>query len=294
VLPVILALTCLKYPLQAAGWRLALPAGHRPPWWPSIRATLAGDAVGYLTIAGPISGEPLRAALLRRYLPVSVGITVGVVERTLYSALGALVIAVAFVVAGVRPGRHHWMPYLPVAAGGLCLAAVWIIARPPRRGTSSSHAAGWRAVLHRLWSERRSTVALIALLCLAQHLVLIAEAFTMLTALGAAPSVGTVLVFEGVTKAVNSVGVIVPGRLAIAEGGSAAMAGALGIGASFGLSLALMRRVRALFWGAVGLSLVLPDLWRLSRSTPDTHHATRDGHGEVPRKPLITDWRERS
>ena len=58
--------------------------------------------------------------------------------------------------------------------------------------------------------------------------------------------------FEGVSKLANSLGAIVPGRLGIAEGSSAALAGALGIGSSFGVSLVLMRRVRGLLWSIVG------------------------------------------
>jgi hypothetical protein len=94
---------------------------------------------------------------------------------------------------------------------------------------------------------------------------MISEAYVMLHALGASPTLATVLMFEGVSKLANSLGAIVPGRLGIAEGSSAALAGALGIGSSFGLSLVLMRRVRGLLWSIVGLALIVPDLWRRSR-----------------------------
>jgi hypothetical protein len=78
----------------------------------------------------------------------------------------------------------------------------------------------------------------------------------MLAAMGAQPGLRTVAIFEGVTKAVTTIGGIVPGRLGIAEGGTALAAGALGLGASYGMGLALMRRVRAVAWGVVGLLLL--------------------------------------
>jgi hypothetical protein len=178
--------------------------------------------------------------------------------------------AVAFLVAGVRLGHHTWP--LRLGLGLLILSAVgtWLLARAHRHAPPRAPAAGWRGVLGQLWSDRRPAVAAIALLCLAQHALLISEAYVMLHALGAGPTLATALVFEGVTKTVNSLGAIVPGRLGIAEAGSAAMARTLGIGASFGLALALMRRVRALLWSALGVGLVLPDLWRMSQSASGT------------------------
>jgi hypothetical protein len=73
---------------------------------------------------------------------------------------------------------------------------------------------------------------------------------------GGAATVRTALVFEAVTKIVNTAGTVVPGRLGVAEGGSALLADALGFAASHGLSLALMRRIRAIIWSAVGLAML--------------------------------------
>jgi uncharacterized membrane protein YbhN (UPF0104 family) len=119
--------------------------------------------------------------------------------------------------------------------------------------------------LRGLWSDRRGTLHVIALLCLAQHAIMIGEAYVMLHALGAHPTFATVLMFEGVSKLANSIGAIVPGRLGIAEGSTAALAGALGIASSFGVALVLMRRVRGLIWSIVGMTLIVPDLWGMSR-----------------------------
>jgi uncharacterized membrane protein YbhN (UPF0104 family) len=85
---------------------------------------------------------------------------------------------------------------------------------------------------------------------------LIGEAYVILSALTPGTTLQTALVFEAVTKIVNTAGLVVPGRLGVAEGGSALLADALGFAASHGLSLALMRRVRALIWAVVGLVLL--------------------------------------
>jgi hypothetical protein len=264
ILPIVLAITFFKYPLQAAAWRLALKPGARPGWRASVAATLSGDALGYLTWAGPLTGEPLKAYLIRDLVPVAVGVTAGAAERLLYNASAAIVIAVA--AALVLPGHDsRWLLAAGVAAG-VCLGAIWWWTRSRGKDPAAAAAAGnppgvIAALAHDLWRERPAALAAMLAIEVGQHALLMCEAYVMLAALGAQPSLRTVVIFEGLTKAVNTVGGIVPGRLGIAEGGTALLAGALGLGASYGLGLAIMRRVRATAWGAVGLLL----LWQRER-----------------------------
>ena len=270
ILPVVLAITAVKYPLQAAAWRLALKPEMRPGWSVSVAATLSGDALGYLTWAGPFTGEPIKAYLTRDHVPVALGVTAGAVERMLYNLTAAIIVIVAaLLVLPTREGRLWLAAGLLVSAGG---GVAWWRARPSRRhpariAAGDGHVRGVVAGLtHDLWSERPSALAGMLLLEAAQHALLILEAYVMLQTLGAAPSLRTVFIFEGMTKVVNTVGTIVPARLGIAEGGSALLAGALGLGASYGMGLAIMRRVRAIIWGGVGLLLV-PQREHLARKT---------------------------
>ena len=268
LLPVVLAITAVKYPLQAAAWRLALKPEMRPGWGVSVEATLSGDAFGYLTWAGPFTGEPVKAYLTRDHVPVALGVTAGAVERMLYNLTAAIIVVVAaLLVLPTREGRLWLAAGLIVSAGG---GVAWWRARPARPAriaAGDGHARGVVAGLtHDLWTGRPSALAGMLVLEAAQHALLIFEAYVMLQTLGAAPSLRTVFIFEGLTKVVNTVGTIVPARLGIAEGGSALLAGALGLGASYGMGLAIMRRVRAIIWGALGLLLV-PQRARLARKT---------------------------
>jgi uncharacterized membrane protein YbhN (UPF0104 family) len=179
----------------------------------------------------------------------------------------------ALAIAASRSEGDAWGPALAAAIVAAVPVAVVLLARRHGSRRAAADDTGWREVLRGLWFDRRGTLHVIALLCVAQHVVMISEAYVMLHALGASPTLATVLMFEGVSKLANSLGAIVPGRLGIAEGSSAALAGALGIGSSFGLSLVLMRRVRGMLWSIVGLTLIVPDLWRRSRWPAD---ATRD------------------
>lgn len=269
ILPAVLLLTGLKYPLQTMGWRVALSPGRRPPWIASISATVAGDALGYLTWAGPISGEPTRAMLARDHVPLTEGIAAGVLERGVYNATAALLVLAAWLYVANTVARGITL----VIGGALVLLVLTRLrtrvrttpgnrAKPAGDSTRERRSApGVRALartVKTMWRERRSALFVIVPLGVAQHLLLVAEAYLMLVALGASPTLGTALAFEGMTKVVNSVGTIVPGRLGVAEGGGAVLSAAAGYQASYGLGLALMRRIRALVWAAVGLALLVP------------------------------------
>jgi len=269
VFPAVLLLTGAKYPLQAAGWRLALPRHARPPWGESISATITGDAVGYLTWAGPFTGEPLRALLIRGSVPVAAGIAAGAIERAIYNLTGALLVSVVLLVLF---SATHGLAVAGTVGSGLVVVGLAIVlrrrSRPPvtadvhhdRRPTIRTGFLRRPAALidaaAELWRNRRDVLPSVAILCLAQHAILVGEAYLLLKALDGGTTLWTAFVFEAVTKIVNTAGIVVPGRLGVAEGGSAALAGALGFAASQGLSLALMRRVRALVWGGVGLCLL--------------------------------------
>jgi uncharacterized membrane protein YbhN (UPF0104 family) len=279
VLPAILTLTFFKFPLAATSWRLVLPPGQRPPWWRTLRTTLGGEAIGGVTLAGPFAAEPMRAALMKQFLPLSTSIAAGAVHRSVYASTGALVTAAALWIVASRFGRYSWHSALAAAVVAVLPLAVALLAKRHGSRRSAVDPTEWRGVVRGLWSDRRGTLHVIALLCLAEHGIMFGEAFVMLDALGAQPTLATVLMFEGASKLANSVGVLVPGRLGIAEGGSAAVATALGIGSSIGVALVLTRRVRGLLWSIVGVTLVVPDLWRMSRVSGERMRHGFEGGG---------------
>lgn len=274
VLPAVLAITSVKYVLQTAGWRLVLPQPERPRWTESIVATITGDALGYLTWAGPLTGEPVRALLIRDQVPVATGLAAGAAERIMYNLTAAVLVLIVLLIllAAVHPvwalvgfgvtayGAFRFIritrrePGPPgqvapqIAAAGMAAGAVG--PKPQRRFGRVIAAA------RLLWTERRGVLPALACLCFAQHAVLVSEAWVLLGALGGEEHLWEAFVFEAVTKVVNTVGMLVPARIGVSEGGSALLADALGFAASHGLSLALMRRARALSWAAVGLALM--------------------------------------
>ena len=100
-----------------------------------------------------------------------------------------------------------------------------------------------------LWRQRPAALVGMLVLEVAQHTLLMLEAYVMLATLGARPDLRTVAIFEGLTKVVNTAGMSGPDASASPKA-AAHFAQALGLGASYGMGLAIMRRVRAIAWEA--------------------------------------------
>ena len=79
-------------------------------------------------------------------------------------------------------------------------------------------------------------------------------------ALGLNPTLLQALIVEGLAQTAKVVGFAIPGALGVQEGGYLLLGGALGLSPDQALALSLLRRLRELTLGALGLFL-----WRATR-----------------------------
>ncbi len=249
VLPLLLSLAALRFLLQAAGWRLALATATRPPWGEMFTAVVAGEAAGYFAW-GPVSREPMKAFLLGERVAQREGLAAAMVERSLYTIVAAALILAAIGIVAVRYGRLWWFLVAFTAVGAMAISA--------------------KRYWHRLGRmfEQHRTVAAILACAAAQELSNVVEAYVVLGWLGAAPTVTSVLVLEGISRLMNGAGQFIPGKLGVTEAATTALSEGLRLGAAHGLSLALARRVRSLAWGTVGIAVVAMRAARARQAEP--------------------------
>jgi hypothetical protein len=238
VIAVILLLAGLRFWLQAAGWRLAMPASQRPTWRELFSAVVAGEAAGYFAW-GTVSREPMKALLVGHRLPERAALAAAVVERFFYSMAAAALIVAAIAVAAVR---YHFVTWLLVGGIAAILVAIAVHRWSPRFTSGTPR-------------DRSTRTALVAL-ALAQEASNLAEAYLVLAWLGATPTIASVIVLEGIGRLLNGAGQFIPGKLGITEAATTALAQSLRLGGPQGLSLALARRARSLLWGAAGIGLL--------------------------------------
>jgi hypothetical protein len=70
--------------------------------------------------------------------------------------------------------------------------------------------------------------------------------------MGAGFTAGGAFIVESLTKVINLVGAFNPGNFGTYEGGSMLIAKMFGVTSTTGLTLALCRRARTVFWAGVG------------------------------------------
>ena len=108
------------------------------------------------------------------------------------------------------------------------------------------------------------------------------EVYLILRLMGHSVGFSSALAIEGLTKLVNVIGMINPGNAGTYEGGNMLFAKLVGLTGTAGLTLALIRRVRALFWAAVGAicAVMLPGSARRENRKVQ-HDADRAEHGHT-------------
>ena len=106
--------------------------------------------------------------------------------------------------------------------------------------------------LLRFYDNARNAFWASLLLNLLWHLLAALEVYIVLRFMGAGITPLGALVVEGLTKVINLVGAFSPGNLGTYEGGNMFIAKVFGVSGAAGLTLALCRRARAIFWAGVG------------------------------------------
>ena len=89
------------------------------------------------------------------------------------------------------------------------------------------------------------------------HALAVLEVFLILRFMGTNLAVVSAFVVEGLTKVINLVGVVNPGNLGTYEAGNMVIAKFLAVPGTTGLTMALGRHARSIFWAAVGAVCII-------------------------------------
>ncbi len=268
--------------LNTQGWRLAL---HKPyarvlPLLKLAEVRTAGETFNSLLPSGYVGGEPLKAHLLSRWIPLSEAASSVLIAKAAQSVGLVLFIGLGLTIGGkkgspnplTRPGEAIALALLTL---GIVLFVVLLARSSFARLGQRIHRLTGHPFLHKLephlialdqsigafyregkmrfllsvgwhslgWIAGAIEVAII--FALVGHSVSWREAWFV----GALAQLGSV------------VGLFAPMGIGLYEGGHYLAASALGIPPALGVSVALIRRVRELFWNIVGLVI----FWRTSK-----------------------------
>ena len=239
---------------------------------------LAGEAIEMLTFTGPFLAEPAKGWLLTRRGISGANAFGGVaVEYLLYTVVSAWLAVWALSVLVARdvlpPGFHT--PVLIVVAimvtfTVLCAAAAvagaGMIAPMARRagvivGRERADAAAARIdpverVLIGFMHDRPGRLAEVLAIEAAGHAVLASEIYVVVSALGFHPAAIDAFIVEGAVKFISVAFFFIPGQVGAQEGVYTLLFQAIGLTGAVGLTMALVRRVRALIVAGAGLAVL--------------------------------------
>jgi hypothetical protein len=265
---------------RTLAWIRTVEGPARLPFARAFRARLAGEALNTLLPMGMLVGEPVKASHVAPHLPFAAAFSALVVEFAFYCISLALLVTsgmTAFIVAAhVSPSPRV---IASVATSIVALAVLLpYFSRAGRGGPGGAETAGDAsgrvataiaslvrgvrrpfAVVRRFATEHPEHVRAIVALELAYQMLAVAEVYLTLFLISPLrPTLATSLVLETVSRTITMLFKMLPMRVGVDEAGSSLFAGHLDLGATTGLTLALVRKLRLLFWSAVGLAFLLP------------------------------------
>jgi len=243
-------------------------------WFRSFVAQLISDGFGQLGVAGKVVGEGARISLLRRAVPLSNALSAGAIDGVLhtftavlitvlgvsatlllaplsgtwrmYAVLLVAVLMSAIILAAVSV-RNRWqlVGHATRAIGRLPRLREWVSGKQPIIDSAEDNLLTFR-------DEAPSAFWATLLLNLLWHMLAILEVYIILRFMGAKVALSGAFILEALTKVINLVGALNPGNVGTYEAGNILIAKVFGVTGTAGLTLALCRRLRTVFWAGVG------------------------------------------
>jgi uncharacterized membrane protein YbhN (UPF0104 family) len=234
-----------------------------------------GESVTDLSPAGPILGETLKVWAVSKSIPTKFGVTSVVIEGLTYSVGTVLFVLSGFSILLVSTARNHHVVNLGGAMILLTLASVVLaiaIQRNHLLGKVFLHIRNtpwgrsllarygqsirdWKAGIWEFFRTRKRLFLGVLAIEIAVNLISLGETYLILRSATAHASLLNAYLVESANRCAQLVASFVPFGLGVDEGTTTATLQSLGRSLSEGVSAAVIRKLRSLFWDFVGLGL---------------------------------------
>jgi hypothetical protein len=265
-LPSVMVLSALRLFLQSTTWSASLKESLKGENV-AVRITtltgvrLASQAMGYLTVLGPVISEPMKIKLLGTLSEPTITATfldTGVYWFTSVLVVIAGILCLPLFAAHFAP--YQWIPVILALAFGLVaitrhrpiLAGV-VRALGRRTPSWLARAEQFEVSIRTYRLQQPELVSRMFWIGLACQLLIASEVVVVLWSLHLPIHFLAVMAIEGLTRALKMASGWVPARVGFDEGGAVSAFAVVGFSPMLGLGLALTRRVRDLLWVLMGI-----------------------------------------
>jgi hypothetical protein len=290
----LILLSGIRNLLRAVAWSYCVRThGVHPDGFDLFGPRLVADALSDSMPAGPLFGETSRVVSISRFIPAQAGASSVLIENLIFSLAAAL-----FILGGVAlvlltfttPQSFRWLGgTLVIGFLGVVLAACWMVRRripvlewmldysrrAGLRGFLERHQSQLRAIerdIYDFFLAHKRLFLLVFAIEFATNFTGVGEAYLILKITAAHTSLFAAYLAEATCRAVQLTFSFVPFGLGVQEGTAGAALQALGYAASEGVSLAIVRKMRTVFWTALGL--LLAARYAVPQSTRPEHSAS--------------------
>lgn len=259
--------------LATVGWQVLLPPDRRPPLSFLFRVRLIKEAVNALLPVAQVGGDVVRAKLSVRNGLTLAEATASCVVDVLAGTVGLVLFVLASLVvamATLHDPRLAQAGLALIGAVATIILAAFLAHKAGVHRRLGQFSQRWTAIASRVGElgeafrgigRQRANLFASWAWHMAAWVAGAFETYVSMWALGLNPTVLQALIVEGLAQTAKVVGFAIPGALGVQEGGYLLLGGALGLTSDQALALSLLRRLRELTLGGIGLVL-----WRATRS----------------------------
>jgi uncharacterized membrane protein YbhN (UPF0104 family) len=272
----LILLSGLRHALRTAAWHACIgPTSFRPGWFELFGLRLVGEALNGVTPAGPLLGESVKVWAASKCMLASSSASSVVIENIIYGLGAGLFMlsgAVLLLVSTSRVRLGVWTVVTGLVASVFLAWAILrqrspliacLLDRLPATSRLKRFLDPYEARIKAVEAEvydffltRRAAFIGILSLEFLTNFTGVAEVYLILRVTTALHfSLMTAYLVEVANRAVQLFFAFVPFGLGVEEGAAAGTLNALGYGASQGVSVAILRRARTVFWATLGLLL---------------------------------------
>lgn len=280
----------LRIATRAVAWKLCVPEPYKIDLRDTVSAVVIGEALSSLIPLGILISGTAKAVAVKKRLPLVVGLSSVATENLFYSLITGLFIcfgAFAFLRSFDLATGWVWtidtlvaIIFLLISIGALMVARQWRWASSAcewlyNRGFGKRFLESGRAqvkefenLIYGFYREYPRRFAPIVLMQIAYHVVGVAEVWFILSRIASAgANVYTAFLLESISRIITIVFKLIPFLVGVDEAGAKFVTETLALGAGVGVSLAIIRKGRILFWTAIGLILIVKRELSLSEIT---------------------------
>ena len=272
----LILLSGLRHALRTAAWHASIePGTERPGLLNLFALRLMGEGLNVATPAGPLLGESVKVWAASKSMPASSSASSVVIENIIYGLGAGLFMlsgAVLLLASTSRARLGVWTVVTCLVASLLLPCALFrrrsplmgrLLDRLPAAsrlkrllGPYEARIKAVEAEVYDFFRTRRAAFIGILGLEFLTNFTGVAEVYLILRVTTALHfSLLTAYLVEGTNRAVQLFFAFVPFGLGVEEGAAAGTLKALGYSVGQGVSLAVLRRARTVFWATLGLLL---------------------------------------